>query len=250
MFENELILAIDSVRLAGDYLKKRIDIKITQQYEKDTKLSSDKESERLILNNLKKTGFKILSEESGLLEGQNEYCWIVDPLDGTVNYLRGIDEFACVSIALWKNNEPVLGVINRFRTDELFCGVVDVGAYLNGDAIKTSEIGKTEQAIIATGFPINRDYSSQGLFTFIKQVQLFKKVRMFGSAALMATFVATGRVDAYFEDKIMLWDVAAAMAIVRAAGGVLCYEIFDDYTCNCRIFANQGIMEDYNVKSI
>lgn len=250
MYESELELAKKAARLAGEFLKQRRDIHVDDLTGKDIKLSSDKDSEKIILDCLQESGIPVLSEEKGFVGQEGEYCWIVDPIDGTQNFFRGMDELVCVSIALWKNQVPVLGVVNRFFMDEFFWGVVGQGAFLNGQPIKPSGANKTEQAIIASGFPVKRNYSTEALSPFIKQVQNFKKVRMFGTAALMGTFVAAGRVDAYCEDEIMLWDVAASTAIVQAAGGATEIEFLEDSKCICKCFATKELLEDYHAKGL
>lgn len=247
MYSNELSLAKKSAKIAGDFLRNRKDIHIEADEGKDIKLSADKNSERLIIDILKETNIPILSEECGSVgQNESEYLWIIDPLDGTANYWKDLGELACVSVALWKDNKPILGVVYRFITDELFYGIVGQGAYMNGSPIHTSDIKSTEKAVIATGFPVHRDYGTESLSTFIKQVQRFKKVRMLGSAAIMGTFVAAGKFDAYMEDEIMLWDIAGASAIVKAAGGAVNVEMLSDYKCVCKCFANQSLMEDYH----
>ena len=246
--EKELQLAIKAAKAAGDYLKSRKGIHVDSMEGRDIKLSSDKNSEKIIMDILSESGISVLSEEYGLKKEEGEACWIVDPLDGTINYYKGIDELACVSIALWKEESPVVGVINRFAKDELFYGSMDKGAYLNEKPIHTSGMTETGQAVMATGFPVKRAYDTKSLTDFVKQIQYFKKVRMLGAAAIMGTFVACGRLDAYFEDEIMLWDVAAATAIVNAAGGSTMLKILQDNKVICKCFATKELMEDYYAK--
>lgn len=245
-YEQEMNLAVKAAKLAGMYLKKRENIQVDALQGKDIKLSSDKESEKMILGCLAESGIGILSEECGLRGGDGSILrWIVDPIDGTQNYYRGLDELACVSIALWNGSKPVFGVVYRFAADELFIGEAGAGASLNGKTLVSPKTGRIQDAVLATGFPVKRDYSAESLSVFVRQVQRFKKVRMLGSAALMAAFVAAGYVDAYIEEEIMLWDVAAAMAIVQAAGGVVDFRPLADNKCICRCFANRALMEDY-----
>lgn len=248
-YGQQLNLAVKAAKSAGMYLKERGNIRVEALEGKDIKLSSDKESEKIILGCLAESGIGVLSEECGRRGGDGgAFCWIVDPIDGTQNYYRGLDELACVSIALWNETEPVFGVVYRFATDELFIGEVGAGASLNGKALTSSKTGRIQDAVLATGFPVRRDYSSESLSLFVRQVQHFKKVRMLGSAALMAAFVAAGYVDAYIEEEIMLWDVAAAMAVVKAAGGVVDFRPLAGNKCICRCFANRALMEDYDAK--
>lgn len=255
MYEKELELAKLAAREAGSYLIKREEIHVDANVGKDIKLSSDKYSEELIIDILKVSGIPILSEECGRVDvhagpAGSDTVWIIDPLDGTANYWKGLQELSCVSIALWKGDAPVLGVVYRFFCNELYYGIVGQGAFLNGVPIRTSDVTKTEQAVVATGFPVHRDYGTESLSAFVRQVQRFKKVRMLGAAAVMGTFVAAGKVDAYMEDEIMLWDVAGASALVLAAGGEVSVELLEDDKCICKCFATRALMEDYYAKSL
>lgn len=245
MYENELELAKQAAIEAGNYLKDNYDPQIDSNIGKDIKLSSDKKSETIIVDILRQSGHAILSEECGWVDGSKELSWIIDPLDGTANYWRGMKELACVSVALWKGNEPIIGVINRFEVEELYYGQVGKGAFLNGKPIRTSEIDKIKDAFIATGFPVKADYSEDNLRNMISNAQRFKKVRMFGTAAIMGASVAAGRIDAYIEDGIMIWDIAASTAIVKAAGGITDIKMLNKDQCVCKLFANNNLYENY-----
>lgn len=250
MWTRELELAKKAAKAAGAFLKKREEIHVDAQEGKDLKLSSDKKSESIIFSILGESDLPILSEEYGSKGTIGEKYWIVDPLDGTVNYFKGMDDLSCVSISLWARNRPVVGVVYRFRTEELFYGIEGGGAYLNGNRIAPSNRKKVSQAVMAGGFPVKREYDHQSLERFIRNVQSFKKVRMLGAAALMGTFVACGRLDMYFEEGIMLWDIAAAVAIVRAAGGMVSLELLGDNKCSCQCFATPELMEDYHAQGL
>lgn len=218
-----LAIAEKAAIVAGNYLSDhRENITIQSQSGKDIKISADRESERLIIDILRgKSDFAILSEENGFIGGtsKNESIrWIVDPLDGSLNFLRGIPN-CCVSIGLWNESMPVLGAIYDFNREELFTGIARLGAWLNENIVRVSEIDTVNEAVLFTGFPVNTDYSSRALKDYIDQVRIFKKIRLIGSAALSLAYVATGRADAYFERDIMLWDVAAGLAILLGAGG-------------------------------
>jgi len=250
MYDKEIKAAVEAVKGAGKILKKTRNKIVDSAVGKDIKLLTDKESEKLILDFLDGFGYSILSEEKGIEDKESALVWIVDPLDGTMNYSKGMEELSCISIALWNKEKPILGVINRFMADELFVGEVGKGAVLNGKPIKTSNVGELAQAILATGFPVKRSYESSSLESFVSNIQSFKKIRMLGAAAIMGAYVGCGRVDAYIEEDIMIWDIAASAAIVEAAGGCSDIEIGDDYKCYCKLFANKKLMEKYNVKSI
>jgi len=189
---------------------------------RDIKLQADRDSEAVILEVLAQSEYPVLAEESGEhgAVGDTPY-WVVDPLDGTLNFSRGLP-LSCVSIALCRGSDPLLGVIRDFNREECYAGVVGEGAWLNDAPVTVSDVKACSKAILATGFPVNRDFGSASLMEFVAQVKRFKKVRLFGSAALSLAFVACGRVDAYAEDNIMFWDVAAGLALVKASGGYVC----------------------------
>jgi len=235
-----LSIAKDAARSAGDALADssgfKSNVKVNSEARRDIKLSADIHSERIILNILKdKTKFSILSEESGLEKHSNsDYTWIIDPLDGTLNYARGIP-ISCVSIGLWQGEEPILGVVYEFGRDELYAGIAGEGAWLNNSPLVVSAESRKEKSILCTGFPINTDFAQDRIREFVESVRSYKKVRLLGSAALSIAYVAAAKVEAYHEKDIMLWDVAGAIPIALGAGGYLkmersskknCYNVF------------------------
>ena len=189
----------------------------------DIKLRADQLAEERILAVLKeRLPLPVLTEESGEHGAVTETSrmWIVDPLDGTFNYSRGMP-MCCSSVGLWENGQPVLGAVYNFFNDELFAGIVGQGAWLNGKPIAVSGVKAAAKASLASGFPHHQDYDDAPLREFIGQVQDFKKIRMLGSAALMGVYAACGWLDVYLEDDVWLWDIAGAAAVCRAAGGVV-----------------------------
>lgn len=185
----------------------------------DIKIKGDALAEKILIDHLRvHSPFPILSEERGEMAGDGDCKWIVDPIDGSLNFNRGIP-LCCVSVSLWRGNSPILGVIEDFHRGEIFSGVVGRGAWLNGSPMRVSVVGERLGAVLCTGFPVYTDFASEPLLRFLAQVQEYKKVRLLGSAALSLAYVAAGRVDAYMENNIMLWDVAAGVALVLAAGG-------------------------------
>ena len=127
----------------------------------------------------------------------------------------------CISIALWRGMHPLLGVVYDFNRDETFAGIDGKGAWLNGRPIRVSDVVKTSKAVVCTGFPISTDFSKEGLVHFVQTVKRFKKIRMLGSAALSLAYVSCGKADCYQEDDIRIWDVAAGIVLVKAAGGAI-----------------------------
>ena len=215
---------------------------VLQSHNRDVKVKGDSLSETIIIDSLQQhSSFPILTEESGIIGeiDREQYLWIVDPLDGSLNYSQGIP-LCCISIALWEGDIPVIGVIFDFFLEELFSGLIGVGSWLNESAIKVSEITKKKEALLCTGFPIRTDFSEEGITQFVKQVRTYKKVRILGSAALSLAYVACGRADAYMEENIMLWDVGAGCAIVKAAGGEIQMDNCNDLLAPVKVIAKNS----------
>jgi myo-inositol-1(or 4)-monophosphatase len=198
--------------------------KVEFQDTRDVKLRADVASEELIREQLGKAfSYPVYGEEMGgdeSLRQRDEPYWVVDPLDGTYNYLRG-SNLCAVSIGLMRGETPVLGVIYDFNSDVCFSGYVGEAFRVNGAAVTPSWAEDVGQAALATGFPAGMDRSADRMQAFLERIAPFKKVRMVGSAALALAFVAGGTYDVYFEESIRLWDVAAGLALVKAAGGAI-----------------------------
>lgn len=222
-YKTLLEVAKNAAVKAGVYLKTHVQEMrvVAGESEKDVKIKGDKAAEELIFKELKETGFAILGEEQGWHGRRGETCWVVDPLDGSVNFRQGIP-LCSVSIAFVEKGEPVLGVVYNFFTEELYHGVVGVGAFCNDERLQVSDVSEPKEAILATGLPARRDFSHEALEIMVEDFGRWRKVRMLGSASIMLAYVASGRVDAYREENIMFWDVAAGCALVAAAGGAVC----------------------------
>jgi len=186
---------------------------------KDIKTVADHAAHEFIVDKLSNTDIPIISEEGNALSfNLNERQWIIDPIDGTLNFTRDF-KMSAVSIALWDNGRPILGVVHHLFTNEVFTSFQHHGAYKNDHKISVSTIKQKNKAILVTGFPSGRDYSKNSLDDFICNVQEYKKIRMLGSAALMLAYVACGYFDVYHEEDIYIWDVAAGLAIILEACG-------------------------------
>jgi myo-inositol-1(or 4)-monophosphatase len=187
---------------------------------REVKIDADKHAEALILDAIAKASdYPIISEEAGWVRAQqrgDRFVWAIDPLDGSVNYLREYPHCA-VSIALLDNGAPVIGVVDCFVLGERFTGVVGEGAWLNGKPIRVSDIAEPAGGILQTGVPSRASAESMRLFE--QRLSTWRKVRMIGSAATALAYVAAGRAEAYRESGSMIWDVAAGCALVKAAGG-------------------------------
>ncbi|MEM9669253.1 MAG: inositol monophosphatase [Pseudomonadota bacterium] len=211
-----------AARAAGELLRHRGEDTKGVLFEtgRDIKLAADRAAEAVILETLQTASdIPILAEESGQHDGAaSDLLWVVDPLDGSANYNREIP-LCAVSIGLMRADEPLLGVIYDFNTDELYSGGMGLPATLNGKEIRVSDVSEKGRAILATGLPVSADYSPEALGTMAAGFADWKKVRMLGTSTIAAAYVAAGRVDRYAETGARLWDVAAGLAIVRAAGG-------------------------------
>lgn len=188
---------------------------------KEVKARADAVMESEILARLAPAGLEILSEESGVIAGSvaSDLRFIVDPLDGTFNYVRSLGPSA-VSIGLWRGMEPVMGVIYRLDRRELSWGGPGLGAFTEGHPIRVSAIGDAARGVICTGFPARLNTEDEAAMSALwRGTTGLAKVRMIGSAAVSLLNVASGACEVYAEQKIMLWDVAAGLALVLGAGG-------------------------------
>jgi myo-inositol-1(or 4)-monophosphatase len=197
--------------------KYRLDSKIISSEFKDIKTLVDIEMNETIISYLKSTGIPILSEESEKIE-QSDIFWIVDPLDGTLNFTRGYGCFS-ISISLWKGQNPELGVVYDIFNNRVYKSINHLGAKLDKLNILVSKTSRIQDAILATGFPSGADYQTNILLSIVKKIQVFKKIRAIGSASIMLSYVASGVFDVYYEKDIYLWDVAAGLSLVKEAGG-------------------------------
>ncbi|HTB07115.1 MAG TPA: inositol monophosphatase family protein [Bacteroidia bacterium] len=182
----------------------------------------DKNSEKALIEGLTRIlpGSGILAEESGETE-KKEYTWVIDPLDGTTNFLHKLPCFA-ISVALVKDNEPILGVVHELNLEECFSAIKGQGAKLNEQPIHVSICNKMEDSLIATGFPYNRFSKQNEYMEMFKHLMTCTQgLRRIGSASVDLCYVACGRFEAFYEYGLKPWDVAAGALIVKEAGGSL-----------------------------
>ena len=220
---NEINLAKRAAKESGDLLvnnKSEYNQRLNSN-SKDTKLKADVESEATIKSIItENSSFPILAEESGKSDDDlGDTFWVIDPLDGTANYNRNIP-ICCISIGLVMNMKPILGVIYDFNNDDMYVGdTYNKKSVMNDQIIKVSNTTNKEDGILITGLPHDSDYSQKTLNNMIDDMQKWQKIRMMGSAAMAACYVASGKVDQYQEKGIYLWDVIAGAAIVESSGG-------------------------------
>lgn len=194
----------------------------TKFNDSDVVTDADKASERVIINGIREKypDHAILSEESGDGGGQSEWRWVIDPLDGTTNYSAGLPSF-CVSIALELNGVTQLGVVYAPYLNELFTALRGKGAYLNGKPLRAS--GKTDirQAVVSTGFPVDKDRTSDcNIDNMLRVLPNVRGLRRLGAAALDISYVGAALLDAYWEMNLHRWDVSAALLIAEESGAI------------------------------
>ncbi|MBT9485460.1 inositol monophosphatase [Sediminibacterium sp.] len=210
---------------------------------KDIKTLVDLKMNECILNELSSTGFPIISEESDWKhKAVPQSGWIVDPLDGTLNFTR---KFPCVgiSIAFMVDGIPTHGFVKDIFNNITYAANLNEGATKNGIAMNVSGESQLNNAILSTGFPSGANYDTSALMHFVSNVQEFKKIRALGSASLMLCLVAEGVFDVYHEKGIYLWDVAAGIALVKASGGKYLLTKMDDPYKYEVLASNSGIFE-------
>ena len=235
--------AIQAAKEAGQFLRENFHKTKTvdEALRHDLKLALDKESQDLITRILlEKFPDHALYGEEGLAGNQkSNHQWIVDPIDGTVNFFYGIPHF-CVSIALRIDGQLTLGVIYDPMVDELW--TIEKGGQptLNGRPVSVSDRTLLEESVLFIGCGKTEEALATGLDRFKKGSLRARKMRMMGSAALGMAYIASGRLDAYVESRISLWDIAAGQLLIEATGGKVTLTPHDDKPDVYSIVATNG----------
>ncbi len=185
--------------------------------------SADKRTEKIIIEELQKAhpDYGFVTEESGIINKENKSNrWIIDPIDGTMNFLNGIPHFA-ISIGYEEDNEIKCGVIFDPIKNETFCAEKGNGAYLNNTRIRVSKKKKLQDALLVTGGPKNSSKLKDKIFSEFINISktVFSPIRKLGSASLDMAYIACGRFDGYWQRELNYWDIAAGVVIVKEAGG-------------------------------
>lgn len=183
----------------------------------------DKQSELKLIDGLEGIlpGSGFMVEENSIDNTEEEYTWIIDPLDGTTNFIHGLPVFA-ISIALQKDNQTIYGLVYDIKADECFYAGKGSRAFMNGNEIKVSERNSLDESLLATGFPFN-EFSRQKEYVELLAhlMKHTRGIRRYGSAAIDLAWVACGRFDGFFEYNLKPWDVAAGSFILKQAGGIV-----------------------------
>ena len=193
--------------------------------------SADKRTEKILIDELQKahTDYGIITEETGIINKSNvKNRWIIDPIDGTMNFLNGVPQFA-ISVGYEEEGEIICGVIFNPITNEMFCAEKGNGAYLNNSRIRVSNKKKINESLIVTGGPKGGSKIKKKIFSeYINVSNNVSNVRKFGSAALDMAYVACGRFDGYWQRELNYWDIAAGIIIIKEAGGFV--DFFEEDT--------------------
>ncbi len=231
MHQPAVNVMIKAARAGGNILLRhltRLDaINVIEKDRQDYASEVDSLAEAEIIKELRRAhpDYTVLGEEGGQRKGNrgaSRFTWVIDPLDGTSNYLRGIPHW-CVSIALCEAAEPVHAVVFDPLRNELFSASRGNGAQLNGHKIRVAERKELEGAMLGTGFAPRERKRADSQLDCIKSLLVYAEdIRRGGSSALDLAYVAAGRYDAYFEAGVMAWDIAAGVLLVREAGGRIC----------------------------
>ena len=184
--------------------------------------SADKRTEKILIEELQKAHpeYGIITEETGIINKSNtKNRWIIDPIDGTMNFMNAIPQFA-ISVGYEEENEIKCGVIFNPILNEMFCAEKGNGAYLNNSRIRVSNQKKIKDSLIVTGGPKGASKIKEKIFSeYINVSNNVSNVRKFGSAALDVAYVACGRFDGYWQRELNYWDIAAGIIILKEAGG-------------------------------
>ncbi len=235
-----------AARVAGELLRQNFQrpLRVNSAEAHDIKLEIDVQAQDLITKLLlKEFPEHALYGEEGIVGDQSsEHQWVVDPLDGTVNYFYGIPHF-CISIALRFRGEIIVGVIYDPIREEMWTGQKAETPRLNGHHFHVSERADLAEAVISVGLSKTDDTIEAGLPLLQRMIHRVRKCRLLGSAALDMAYVACGRLDAYIEQGISLWDVAAGWLLIETAGGTVDLRPREDMKDKYRIVASNGVID-------
>ena len=213
-----LEIAREAGALLSDFAQRRIGFELKGDF--DLVTAADRTSEKLVVERIRARfpEHSIVAEEGGGHKGTSEYCWYVDPLDGTTNFAHGFPMYN-VTLAVERAGEMLAGAIFDPIRQEMFSAERGSGASLNGQRIHVSTVANIADSLVATGFPSRKRHENVNVHFYYQLAMLTHGVRRAGSAALDLAYVACGRLDAFWEFGLNPWDMAAGLLIVNEAGG-------------------------------
>ncbi len=216
--ETAMEIARESGALINNFAERRIPFQLKGDF--DLVTEADKACEELIVSRLQSyfPTHSIVGEEGGERKGSSEYCWYVDPVDGTTNFAHGFPVYN-TTLALARNGEMIAGVVLDPTRNEMFAAEKGGGAYLNGHRIKVSKAQRVEDSLVATGFPSLRRHQNVNVHFYYQLALQSHGVRRAGAAAIDLAYVACGRLDAFWEFGLNSWDMAAGLLLIEEAGG-------------------------------
>lgn len=242
------ITALSAAQLAGRILREKVNTALEVDFKGRVNLvtEADRSAEKIIIDTISNhfPEHQILAEESPFVENGSEFKWIIDPLDGTTNFVHGFPFFS-ISIGLEYRRELILGVVSIPLMNETFRAFKDSGAFLNDKPIQVSKVEKLAGSLLATGFPYENNVNFQRNFELFRRIYpQTQGVRRAGSAAIDLCYTACGRFDGFWELDLNAWDVAAGALIVMEAGGKVInmdgspFSVYDR-----QILATNGLVE-------
>lgn len=245
---NYLDTAVSIARESGALLAEMYETPLEISYKRpsDIVTEADRRSEALIIERLYKTfpGHAVISEEGGGQKILSDYCWHVDPLDGTTNFAHKFPVF-CVTLGLVYKDEVVAGVVYDPTREEMFTAEAGAGAFLNGKRLSVSKIARLSESLLATGFPPFDDRHDLNLQLFLEFTLRSHGIRRAGSAALDLCSVAAGRFEAFWELRLNSWDMAAGCLMITEAGGRVTSLLGEPHRiAPVEIFASNGLVHD------
>ena len=215
-------IAKSAALLAGRLSQRatRLNLKILSNKARDLKLQIDIDAEEIIKEHItQKSSLPILAEESGKSGSLDEIFLGSRPFGWNIKFFKKYSNFMCFHMPLMQGLTPILGAIFDFNNSDLYCAHKESKAYVNDMEISVSSLSLKKESTLVTGIPAKDNYSDDEFKNMISDFQSWKKIRMIGSAAMASVYVASGKAEAYKENGIFLWDIAAGAAIVEAAGG-------------------------------
>ena len=225
--QSMLNIAIQAATQAAKVINLNLDridlVKVTKKSHNDFVTEVDKKSESIIIEHIEKyfPDHQIIAEESGIREKKSDFTWIIDPLDGTNNFIHGYPHVS-ISIALQQKSELKMALVYNSTTHEIFSAIQGKGAKLNNTRIRISQPKNLSRALIGTGSPFRANQPVEPYLNVFKEViEHCSDIRRSGSAALDLAYVAAGKLDGFWESGLKIWDIAAGVLLVKEAGGIV-----------------------------